>query len=130
LIVVDASVVVVALGEDTAAGRRLRLRLRSEALAAPELLDLEVLAAWRRLVQRGLLPLTRAASAVVHLAELPVQRASHTALLDRCWQLRDTVTAYDAAYVALAEALDVPLLTADGRLARASGPRCAVELVT
>ena len=130
MIVVDASVVVLALGEDTTAGRRLRLRLRSEALAAPELLDLEVLAAWRRLVQRGLLPPTRVASAVADLADLPVHRASHTPLLDRCWQLRDTVTAYDAAYVTLAEALDVPLLTADGRLARASGPRCAVELVT
>jgi len=130
LIVVDASVIVLALGEDTAAGQRLRTRLRSESLAAPELLDLEVLAAWRRMVQRGLLPLTRAASAVADLAELPVRRASHRPLLDRCWQLRDTVTAYDAAYVALAEALEVPLLTADGRLARASGPRCAVELVT
>lgn len=130
MIVVDASVVVLSLGEDTAAGLRLRTRLRLESLAAPELLDLEVLAAWRRMVQRGLLPLTRAASAVADLAELPVRRASHRPLLDRCWQLRDTVTAYDAAYVALAEALDVPLLTADGRLARASGPRCAVELVT
>lgn len=130
MIVVDASVVVLSLGEDTAAGLRLRTRLRLESLAAPKLLDLEVLAAWRRMVQRGLLPLTRAASAVADLAELPVRRASHRPLLDRCWQLRDTVTAYDAAYVALAEALEVPLLTADGRLARASGPRCSVELVT
>lgn len=130
MIVVDASVVVLALGEDTAAGLRLRTRLRSESLAAPELLDLEVLAAWRRMVQRGLLPITRAEAAVADLAEFPLRRASHAPLLDRCWQLRETVTAYDAAYVALAEALDVPLLTADGRLARASGPRCAVELVT
>lgn len=127
---VDASVVVLALGEDTAAGARVRARLLGEQLTAPEIIDLEVMAAWRRLVQRGLLPARRAAEAVRDLSLFPVQRAPQRPLLARCWELRDTVTVYDAAYVALAEALGVFLITTDGRLSRATGPRCAVELIT
>lgn len=130
MIVTDASAIVLALGEDTAAGARTRERLRGEQLAAPELLDLEVLAGLRRLVQRGLLPLPRAAAALRDLARLPVHRVQHALLLARCWELRDTVTPYDAAYVAAAEALGLPLLTADARLARASGPRCTFEVLT
>lgn len=127
---VDASVVVLALGEDTAAGARVRPKLLGEQLTAPEIIDLEVMAAWRRLVQRGLLPARRAAEAVRDLSLFPVQRAPHRPFLARCWELRDTVTVYDAAYVALAEALGVPLITTDGRLSRATGPRCAVDLIT
>ncbi len=130
MIVVDASVVVLALGEDTADGARVRARLLGEQLTAPEIIDLEVMAAWRRLVQRGLLPARRAAEAVRDLSLFPMQRAPHRPLLARCWELRDTVTVYDAAYVALAEALGVPLITTDGRLSRATGPRCAVDLIT
>jgi len=63
------------------------------------------------------------------LIDLPLRRASHRPLLRRCWQLRHNLTSYDACYVALAETLDVPLLTADGRLADAPGLRCAVELL-
>lgn len=117
----------VALGEDTKAGALTRERLAREQLVAPEILDLEVLSTWRRLSRRGLLPLGRAAKAVADLSRLPVQRAPHRPLLGRCWELRDTVTVYDAVYLALAEALAVPLLTADARLARAGGPRCTVE---
>ncbi len=58
---------------------------------------------------------------------MPLRRAAHRPLLARCWELRDNLTIYDASYVALAEALDVTLLTGDGRLARAPGPRCRVE---
>lgn len=63
------------------------------------------------------------------LAELPVKCAPSLPLLPRCWELRDDLTIYDATYVALAEILDVRLLTADGRLARTTGPRCPIDLV-
>ena len=63
------------------------------------------------------------------LADLPLQRASHRPLLARCWELRANVTVYDAAYVALAEALDTTLLTGDVRLTRATGPRCRMEVL-
>lgn len=61
---------------------------------------------------------------------MSLDRASHVPLLERVWQLRDNVTAYDAAYVAVAEALDALLLTADERLSRATGPRCGIEIFT
>ena len=130
MIVVDASVLATALGDDTDDGARMRRPLRDQMLAAPEIVDLEVLTVWRRQRLRRELTNARAARALADLRALPLRCARHGPLLDRCWQLRDTVTAYDAVYVALAEALEVPLVTADGRLARASGPRCAVELVT
>ena len=63
------------------------------------------------------------------LADIPLRRASHWPLLARCWELRDNLTMYDASHVALAEALDVRLLTADARIARAPGPRCPVEVL-
>lgn len=72
----------------------------------------------------------RAELALVDLADLPMKRATHRPLLARCWELRASVTAYDAAYVALAEALEVPLLTADRRLARSPGLRCPVEVIS
>lgn len=68
--------------------------------------------------------------ALADLAELPMKRTSHRPLLSRCWELRQTVTVYDAAYVALAELLQVTLLTADGRLSRAPGVHCAIELIS
>ncbi len=64
------------------------------------------------------------------LQALPIQRATHLPLLARCWELRGNLTTYDAAYVALAEALDTTLLTGDRRLARAPGPACIIELFT
>ena len=71
----------------------------------------------------------RALFALLDLADLPLQRAPHLPLLDRCWQLRENITIYDAAYVALAEALDAPFLTSDVRLSKAPGPRCSVEVL-
>ncbi len=68
--------------------------------------------------------------ALTDLADLPMARVSHRPLLRRCWELRDNLTVYDAAYVALAESLDATLVTADARLARAPGVRCAVELLS
>ena len=68
--------------------------------------------------------------AVADLASLPLRRARHVNLLSRCWELRENLTPYDAAYVALAEALDVTLVTADRRMAQAPGPRCTVEVLS
>jgi len=130
VIVVDASVLTTALADDTQDGARARARLSGEALAAPQLIDLEVTSVLRRLTRTGRLPGQRAAEALEDLVALPIDRAAHTPLLDRCWQLRDDVSAHDAAHVALAELLDVRLLTGDQRLARAAGPRCAIEVLS
>ena len=129
VIVVDASVLAVALGDDAADGRRARARLADETLAAPELIDLEVVSVFRRQVAAKLMPARRAVGALADLADLPLQRSSHQPLLQRIWELRHNVTPYDAAYIALAEALDAVLLTSDGRLSRASGVNCAVEVI-
>lgn len=71
----------------------------------------------------------RAAFALDDLAALPMRRAPHAALLARCWELRENVTIYDASYIALAEAFNIPLVTSDQRLQRATGPRCTIELL-
>jgi predicted nucleic acid-binding protein len=129
LIVADASVIAPALGDDSAKGDRFRLRLRGERLAAPHLVDLEVMSAWRRQSAAGLLDARRAALALTDLQELPVRRFPHAPLMARCWELRDNLTVYDASYVALAELFEVTLLTADQRLARSPGLRCNVEVI-
>lgn len=129
MIVVDASVLATALGDDGPDGDHARSCLRGERLSAPELADLEVASVLRRQVQARVVDGRRAALALADLAAMPLQRAPHQPLLARCWELRDNLTIYDAAYVALAEALDVTLLTADGRLARAPGPRCQIEVL-
>jgi predicted nucleic acid-binding protein len=84
---------------------------------------------WRRQIHDGAMDARRAALALADLAALPLRRAAHQALLARCWELRDNLTIYDASYVALAEALEVTLLTGDGRLARSTGPRCRIEVL-
>ena len=129
MIVVDASVLATALGDDGPAGDRVRDRLRGERMVAPELIDLEVASVWRRLVRAGSISVDRAMLAFRDLARVRLQRVSHRPLLPRVWSLRDTLTTYDAAYVALAEAIAAPLLTSDGRMSRASGVRCTVEVV-
>ena len=98
-------------------------------MTAPELVDLEVISVWRRQLRAGAVDARRAALALADLAALPLRRAAHRPLLARCWELRDNLTCYDASYVALAEALDVTLVTGDGRLARAPGPRCRIEVL-
>ena len=127
--VVDASILATALADDGADGDRARSRLAGEELAAPELIDLEVTSVWRRMVRRDQLPPRRASLALEDLVSLPLARASHARLLRRCWELRDSLTMYDAAYVALAEALNVILVTADRGLAGASRIRCRVEVI-
>ncbi len=127
--VIDASLLAVALADDGEDGRLARARLRGCTLTAPALLDLEVIAVWHRAVATGALRERRAALAMTDLAALPVHRVGLDLLIWRCWTLQDRLTASDAAYVALAEALGVPLLTADHRLARDPALRCEVELV-
>jgi len=125
VIVIDASVLATALGDDGQDGQDTRERLAGEELAAPEIVDLEVMSVWRRTLADE----RRATLALADLADLPLRRAPHRPLLGRCWELRHNLTPYDAAYVALAEALDVALVTADARLSRATGIRCAVEVL-
>lgn len=129
MIVVDASVLAPALADDGVDGDRVRERVRDEQLAAPELIDLEILSTLRRAVRSGRLDERRSGQALDDLAALPLRRVSHQALLRRAWDLRDNLTAYDAAYVALAEALDALLLTADAAMGKASGIRCEVEVL-
>ncbi len=130
MIVVDAGALAVALIDDGADGAAARSRLRDEALTAPELIDLEVTSVARRLVGAGVLAEERARQALTDLVDLPLERAPHRPLLARCWELRQNVTPYDAAYVALAEVLGVVLLTTDERLAAAPGPTCPIEVLT
>lgn len=130
MIVTDAGVVVLALTVDSPGGDEARRRLDGEELSAPHLIDLEVISAWRRMNRTGDLTDRRCRAAVADLRALPLDRVPHSPLLDRCWELRENLTTYDAAYVALAEILGVRLLTADRRLANAPGVRCPVEVLT
>jgi predicted nucleic acid-binding protein len=123
------SVVATALADDGDDGRRARERIAAERLLAPEVLDLEVLSAYRRLCAAGTLTVDRADAAIADLQDLRIERVPHHPLVGRCWELRSNVTVYDAVYIALAESLGAPLLTADRRLAAAPGVRCTVEVV-
>lgn len=129
MIVIDASVLAPALADDGADGDLVRSRLRGQRLAAPELVDLEVPSTVRRAARAGRLDQRRSSLALEDLAALPLRRAPHLPLLGRVWELRDNLTGYDAAYVALAEALDALLLTADVAMGRVSGVRCEVEVL-
>ena len=130
MIVLDASVVMELLMRTTR-GRRAAERLRADrfTLHAPHLLDLEVASVLRRLNANGTFEDRRGREGLLALADMPIHRYPHEFLLTRVWELRANLTAYDAAYVALAEALKAPLLTCDRRLARASGHRARVELL-
>ena len=130
MIVVDASAVVeIVLG--TAVGRSLADRIAPATLGlhAPHLLDVEVAQVIRRYVLGGQVSEDRAQRAIEHLLALDVERHSHEPLLPRIWALRGNLTAYDAAYIALAEALAAPLLTLDQRLVSAAGHLVDTEVV-
>ena len=101
----------------------------SESLHVPHLLDIEVAQVLRRYVREKIIPAQRGREALEDLDGLPLSRYPHDFLITRVWELRSTLTAYDAVYVALAEALDAPLLTCDRRLASASGHSADVEIV-
>jgi predicted nucleic acid-binding protein len=128
VIVVDTSAVIAAL-VGRPPDKRLVDRLSVDGdLHAPHLLDVELLHALRRLVRGGVLSRDRAAEARDDFAQLAIVRYGHLALADRIWALRDNLTAYDATFVALAELLDLPLVTCDARLAHAPGHQAAIEL--
>jgi predicted nucleic acid-binding protein len=125
VIVVDASAAVLGL-LNVGHSRR---ALATEDVAVPHLADSEVAQALRRQVARGTLPSDDAGTALGRWARLGVRRHPAVGLLPRVWALRANVSAYDATYVALAEALGCPLLTADARLAGTPGPRCQMTVV-
>ncbi|RBY78936.1 VapC toxin family PIN domain ribonuclease [Geodermatophilus sp. TF02-6] len=123
-LVVDSSAVVAALVNDGPEGDWAREAMEGQPLAAPAHLFVEVSNSLRRNVMAG--HLTRDVAALAHhdLAQLRVAVFGFEPFAERVWELHPTVTAYDAAYVALAEELDVPVVTLDRRLARANGPTC------
>lgn len=128
MIVSDASVAVaLLLRAEPTAGRVWRRLAGEDGIHAPSVLDLEVVNALRRLARGGEVSVARASWAVQELSLLNFRRYGHEPLMPRVWALRDNLSAYDAAYVALAEALHASLLTTDSRLASAAGPRCPVE---
>ena len=114
----------------TSSGQRIETRIyaHNETLHAPHILDLEVTQVLRRLAQQGVVSGTRADEAVRDLVDLRLTRYPHIVLLPRIWHLRHNFSAYDAAYIVLAEKLGAPLITRDGRLASASGHAATVEL--
>jgi predicted nucleic acid-binding protein len=130
LIVVDASALLEFLLQ-TALGSKVEARLfrDRDEFHAPHLADVEVTQGLRRLVRAGEVSPARAAEAIADLADLDLHRHPHLDLLTRAWKLRENVTAYDAVYVALAEALDAPLVTCDRPLAGTAGHRATIEVV-
>lgn len=123
-LVVDASVLVAALVDGGAAGERARAVLADGDLVAPHILPAEVTNVLRRLVAGGHLSVDNATMASQDMSQLPIRLVPFDPFSGRVWELRETVTTYDAWYVAVAEALAAPLATLDGRLKRAPGPRC------
>lgn len=127
MIVVDASALLeLLLG--TRAGGRVAERIADLPLHVPHLLDVEVAQALRRYEKGAVLPVDRVQRALRALPRLGLRRHEHAMFLPRVRELRDNLTAYDAVYVALAEALDAPLLTMDRRLAAAPGHRARVDI--
>lgn len=128
--VVDASVVVEYLaGGEHADLARAAVFARDGGLWAPHLLDAEVGHVLRRAVLAEEVTAAMARAALVDLSGFPIRRAGHVGLLERAWELRGTVTFYDALYVALAERVGLPLVTLDARLAGASGMRALVDVI-
>jgi predicted nucleic acid-binding protein len=130
VIVVDASALLEVLLQMPAAGAvEERLFGRLETLHAPHLIDVEIAQVVRRYAAAGEIDGERGRAALTDLADLRLLRYPHDLLLPRIWNLRHNLSAYDAAYVALAEALNAPLVTRDRRLAAAAGHRARIELV-
>jgi predicted nucleic acid-binding protein len=129
--VVDASALIEVLLHTPLGDRCIeRLLGPGDQLYAPHLLDVEVTQVLRRRAQSGDLGAGRGREALQDLVDFPVIRFSHEPLLKRMWQLRHSLSAYDAAYIALAEALDAPLVTCDARLSRAHGHSARVEVLS
>ena len=131
MIVVDASVLANVVADDGPTGDSARRRLlRAGDASVPDLADVETVSVLRKRWLAGTLPTRRFRQAVEDLTSLPMTRYPTGGLMRRAYELRSNVIAYDAAYIALAEALTCTLLTADARLSRATGIRCNVEVFT
>ena len=130
MIVVDASALLEFLLQTTV-GTRVEARLfrDEDELHAPHLLDVEMVQGLRRLVRTGEVLPGRADEAIADLADLDLHRHSHVDLLARAWKLRDNISAYDAMYLALAEAIEATVVTCDSPLARAPGHRARIEVI-
>ena len=130
MIVVDASVLANVVGDDETAGRLARARFAAaSAVSAPDLVDVETVSVLRRRWLAGDLPDERFRGAVDDLLAVPITRFPVGPLMVRAFELRANITAYDACYIALAEALDCPLITADRRLADAPMTACTTEVL-
>jgi predicted nucleic acid-binding protein len=130
VIVLDASAFVSVLLrlEPSASAIAARLREPGESLHAPHLFDSEIVQTLRRYFLRGQLSSVRAGEALCDLADLRLTRYPHLPLVGRVWELRDNLSAFDAVYVALSEALAAPLITCDARLARAPGHHARIDV--
>ena len=130
MIVVDASALLEFLLQ-TSLGARVEARLfrDQDELHAPHLLDVEAVQGLRRLVRTGEVASARAAEAIADLTDLDLHRHAHVDLMARAWKLRDNISAYDAMYVALAEAIEATIVTCDGPLARAPGHHARIEVI-
>ena len=118
------------IGDDGADGKRARTEIRAaQDLAAPDLVDVETVAVLRKRWLAEAITQRRFASAIGDLENIGIDRYPTLPLMRRAYELRSTVTSYDAAYVALAELLECELLTGDARLAKAPGPKCPVRLL-
>lgn len=126
--VIDSSVIVAALLDTAELGTRARSSIRGKRLIAPQGVDLEVISAIRGLNLGGEFDEQAASQSVDAFRRMRIARTPISTLITRIWQLRHNISPYDAAFVALAEALDAPLLTYDTKLARAAGPRCQIVL--
>lgn len=130
MIVIDASVLANVVGDDGSDGQRARAEFRGAGdVAAPDLVDVETVAVLRKRWLAGTVTDQRFAAAVEDLGQLDLDRYPVLRFMRRAYELRANVTAYDSAYVALAEQLGCALLTADRRLASASAPRCAIRVL-
>jgi predicted nucleic acid-binding protein len=130
LIVIDASVLANLVGDDGSDGQRARSEFRKAVdVAAPDLVDVETVAVLRKRWLAGTVSDTRFAAAVDDLGQMDLDRYPTLPFMRRAYELRANVTAHDSAYVALAETLGCELLTADRRLAGATGPRCAIRVL-
>jgi predicted nucleic acid-binding protein len=130
VIVLDASATIEWLLQ-TPLGERIdgRVFSRPESLHAPHLIDVEVVQVLRRYAAAGLITPARGAEALEDLRALPLTRYPHDLFLERVWEMRANLTAYDASYVALAEVLEAPLVTCDRRLGSAPGHHAVVEVL-
>ncbi len=131
LAVVDASVLVAFYAAEDPRRAAVAARLAiGDALFAPAHLDVEIVSALRGLSRPNSTLCAAVPAALRHLAGFPIRRMPLAQVLQRIWELRDNLTAYDAGYVALAERLEAPLITCDAKLVGANGSRCRFDLIT